>query len=301
MRPPSRGQPMVSPVINPYTRWSMRSTPPVTTPSSTGRTTTPVTGRNTSGKKVRLSGSTGRQVFNVGDQVKIINDLYPSLCQTTTINNYWGTVINVTACTVLMPTDSDVQVCRYFKSIVKLSESHTNHEWHAQGGWVSNPRPSGVWLIKLCQAAMKRPRQEDLPMTVCIHWQVQWFKGLYLWCDCGRRCIYPDYMCRICGKEVQGRKEKHDRSTAQESAIWNITGSPLILEKPLIVLGWESWIPAYLKLVFYIVISNYWTVFALGLIKKTGTVVGRGLYLDLVGGVQKKTHTVLDSGWVLEE
>jgi len=33
----------------------------------------------------------------------------------------------------------------------------------------------------------------------------------------------------------------------------------------------------YLKLLFYSIISNYWTLWKLGLIKKTGTVVGEGL------------------------
>jgi len=36
----------------------------------------------------------------------------------------------------------------------------------------------------------------------------------------------------------------------------------------------------YLKLLFYSVISNYWTACELGLIKKTGTVAVKGLLMD---------------------
>jgi len=79
VNPYSRPSHTPVPVINPYARPSSAcsSNNPEVVPSLS----TPNTSRNASGRIVWLSGAS-QQSFNVGDRVKIINDLYRTLRRT---------------------------------------------------------------------------------------------------------------------------------------------------------------------------------------------------------------------------
>jgi len=58
----------------------------------------------------------------VGDRVEITNDLYKTLQSATFDNNYVGRVVDITACTVLVQTNSGEQIRQHHGNVEKIQQ-----------------------------------------------------------------------------------------------------------------------------------------------------------------------------------
>jgi len=74
------------------------------------------------GRKIYLSSLSSAEPFSIGNRVKITNDLYKTLHGSTTKKDYQGRVINIMPCTVLIKTDSGMQIRKYFNNVIKIQQ-----------------------------------------------------------------------------------------------------------------------------------------------------------------------------------